>query len=66
MAAAGTTAAFALDNGIVPYQLVDNLPSPEPELERLQSLLIQHQNPIYFPNTSVLNNDWEEWKEEEK
>ncbi|HIK51474.1 MAG TPA: FAD-dependent oxidoreductase, partial [Oscillatoriales cyanobacterium M59_W2019_021] len=65
-AAAGTTAAFALDNGIVPYQLVDNLPSPEPELERLQSLLIQHQNPIDFPNTSVLNNDWEEWKEEEK
>ncbi|MGB3559355.1 MAG: FAD-dependent oxidoreductase [Geitlerinemataceae cyanobacterium] len=62
-AAAGTTAAFALDNNIIPYQLVDNLPSPEPELERLQRLLIQHQNPIYFPNTSVFNNDWGDWKE---
>jgi hypothetical protein len=62
-AAAGTTAAFALDNGITPYQLVDQLPAPEPELERLQSLLIQHQNPIYFPDTSVLNNSWGNWKE---
>ena len=62
-AAAGTTAAFALDNNIIPYQLVDNLPSPEPELERLQRLLIQHQNPTYFPNTSVFNNDWGDWKE---
>ncbi|MFB2835833.1 FAD-dependent oxidoreductase [Floridanema evergladense] len=61
-AAAGTTANFALKNGILPYQLVDRLPSPEPQLEALQRLLEQNKNPVAFPNTSILNQSWEEWK----
>uniref|UniRef100_UPI0036F29C04 FAD-dependent oxidoreductase n=1 Tax=Trichocoleus desertorum TaxID=1481672 RepID=UPI0036F29C04 len=61
-AAAGTTAAFALEQGIAPYQLVDQLPSPEPQLERLQQRLIQNNNPIAFPDTSIFNEKWEEWK----
>ncbi|HEY9861763.1 MAG TPA: FAD-dependent oxidoreductase [Candidatus Obscuribacterales bacterium] len=61
-AAAGTTAAFALEQGIAPYQLVDQLPSPEPQLERLQQRLVQNNNPIAFPDTSIFNEKWEEWK----
>lgn len=54
-AAAGTTVAFALENGILPYQLVDNLPQPEPQLEALQRRLDREGNPTAFPNTSILN-----------
>ncbi|MDY6940742.1 MAG: FAD-dependent oxidoreductase [Cyanobacteriota bacterium] len=61
--AAGTTAVFALEQGIPPYQLVDDLPSREPKLEKLQARLQRNQNPIAFPNTSIFNNSWEDWKE---
>lgn len=61
-AAAGTTAAFALAEGVFPYQLVDNLPSPEPLLEKLQAQLVAHNNPIEFPDTSIFNLDWEDWR----
>lgn len=54
-AAAGTTVAFALENGILPFQLVDNLPQPEPQLEALQRRLDREGNPTAFPNTSILN-----------
>jgi len=60
-AAAGTTAAFSLDAGIFPYQLVDDLPRPEPQLAELQRLLRQNGNPTEFPNTSIFNEDWEDW-----
>ncbi|MCS6813022.1 MAG: FAD-dependent oxidoreductase [Cyanobacteria bacterium] len=61
-AAAGVTADFALTEGIPPYQLVDDLPRPEPKLEELQKRLVQQGNPIAFPNTSIFNNDWSEWQ----
>ncbi|RAM49419.1 MAG: FAD-dependent oxidoreductase [Hapalosiphonaceae cyanobacterium JJU2] len=54
-AAAGTLADFALEKGILPYQLVDQLPQSEPELEALQQRLRQNQNPITFPGVSILN-----------
>ena len=61
-AAAGVTAAFSLENGIVPYELVDELPSREPNLEVLQLRLQQAQNPIAFPGTSIFNSSWQNWK----
>ena len=61
-AAAGTTAAFSLETGIAPFQLVDNLPNPNPNLEKLQQRLNANNNPIAFPNTSILNTNWQNWK----
>jgi len=61
-AAAGTTAAFALENQILPYQLVDELPKPEPMLQKLRDRLEQNNNPTAFPDTSIFNLDWEDWK----
>ena len=61
-AAAGTTAAFSLKTEIFPYQLVDNLPYREPILEELQRLLESNNNPILFPETSIFNQSWEDWK----
>lgn len=60
-AAAGTTASFALSEGLFPYTLVDDLPRPEPELLALQQLLQANGNPTAFPNTSIFNLDWEDW-----
>ncbi len=60
-AAAGTTASFALAAGVLPYQLVDDLPRPEPQLAKLQQLLVKNGNPIDFPNTSIFNLDWADW-----
>jgi hypothetical protein len=61
-AAAGTTASFALAEGVLPYELVDDLPRPEPLLLRLQQQLEANGNPIAFPDTSIFNLDWEEWR----
>ena len=61
-AAAGTTIDFALDNGVLPYELVDELPYPEPLLEQLQRRLNENGNPTAFPNTSIFNSDWEDWR----
>ena len=61
-AAAGTTIDFALSNGILPYELVDDLPSREPQLEALQQRLNANGNPTAFPDTSIFNLDWEEWR----
>lgn len=61
-AAAGTTATFALEKGILPYQLVDNLPYPEPQLQQLRDRLEKNGNPVEFPNTSIFNLDWEAWR----
>ncbi|MGB8686594.1 MAG: FAD-dependent oxidoreductase [Microcoleus sp.] len=60
--AAGVTAAFSLENGIIPYELVDELPSREPNLEVLQLRLQQNANPIAFPGTSIFNSSWQNWK----
>ncbi|MBE9180475.1 FAD-dependent oxidoreductase [Oculatella sp. LEGE 06141] len=61
-AAAGTTVDFALDQNVLPYQLVDQLPQREPQLEALQRRLEQNNNPIAFPNTSIFNEDWQGWQ----
>lgn len=61
-AAAGTTSAFALEKAIAPYQLVDQLPQPEPQLEALKRRLEQNSNPTAFPDTSIFNENWDEWK----
>lgn len=60
-AAAGTTAAFALEKAIAPYQLVDQLPQQEPQLEALKRRLDENGNPTAFPNTSIFNESWEDW-----
>ncbi len=61
-AAAGTVASFALKNAIAPYQLVDDLPKQEPQLEALKRLLQQNGNPTAFPDTSIFNENWDNWK----
>lgn len=61
-AAAGTTASFALEQDIFPYELVDELPQQEPLLQTLRDRLQENGNPIKFPNTSIFNQDWEEWR----
>lgn len=61
-AAAGTTAAFSLETGILPFQLVENLPRANPNLEKLQQRLNANGNPTAFPKTSILNTNWQNWK----
>ena len=61
-AAAGTVASFALKQGIAPYQLVDDLPQQEPQLQILRKLLEQNGNPTAFPNTSIFNESWDDWR----
>jgi hypothetical protein len=61
-AAAGATADFALREHVLPYQLVDQLPRQEPQLEKLQKHLVRNGNPIRFPNASIFNESWEDWR----
>ncbi len=61
-AAAGTTAVFALEKGIMPYELVQDLPKPASQLQELRKRLEFQNNPTMFPGTSILNNNWKEWK----
>ncbi len=60
--AAGITADFALETGIQPYELIENLPLHEPQLEVLQRRIKDSDNPIYFPETSIFNRSWENWR----
>lgn len=61
-AAIGTTAAYALKTGVMPAQMVDNLPSVNLYLEDLQRHLTANGNPIAFPDMSILNQDWSNWE----
>lgn len=61
-AAAGTTAAFALEKAIAPLDLVDQLPRAEPQLEDLKRRLEKNGNPTAFPNTSIFNESWSDWR----
>jgi hypothetical protein len=61
-AAAGTIATFALKMHIPPYKLVDKLPHAAPKLAKLQKLLEQNGNPTAFPDTSIFNENWDNWK----
>ncbi|MFM7450108.1 MAG: FAD-dependent oxidoreductase [Leptolyngbyaceae cyanobacterium] len=60
-AAAGTTADFVLQKGILPYQLTQNLPSSNPLLDQLRARLEQNGNPTQFPGTSIFNENWQDW-----
>ncbi|MEO1519182.1 MAG: FAD-dependent oxidoreductase [Cyanobacteria bacterium J06633_2] len=61
-AAAGTTVDFALETGVMPHELVDDLPLPEPELDALRQRLLDNGNPVAFPDTSIFNLDWDDWR----
>ncbi len=61
-AAAATTAVFALEKGVTPAQIVEPLPNPAPLMLELRRRLEDQNNPTSFPNTSILNNNWGEWK----
>jgi FAD dependent oxidoreductase len=61
-AAAGSTAAFALDKDITPAQMVEVLPDRSPSILELRKRLEANNNPTSFPNTSIFNNNWQEWK----
>lgn len=61
-AAAGITAAFALDKGIAPYELVDQLPRQEPQLQELRQRIEKTGNPTAFPDTSIFNETWDKWQ----
>jgi hypothetical protein len=43
-------------------ELVDDLPQREPMLEVLQQRLQERGNPIAFPDTSIFNQDWQDWR----
>jgi FAD dependent oxidoreductase len=60
-AAAGTTAAFALEQNLLPYQLVENIPRTNLQLEALQRRLNANQNPTAFPGMSIFNENWKDW-----
>jgi hypothetical protein len=60
-AAAGITASLALDEGFLPYQLVDNPSWGDLRLRSLQNRLNATGNPTAFPNTSIFNESWESW-----
>jgi hypothetical protein len=60
--AAGTTAAFALDKGILPYQLVDEPFFKEKEFQILKRKLDESVNPTAFPDTSIFNQSWDDWQ----
>ncbi len=61
-AAAGITAAFALEKGLAPYQLVDELPRSEPQLDVLRQRIENSGNPTAFPDTSIFNESWDKWR----
>ncbi|WP_049858552.1 FAD-dependent oxidoreductase [Gloeothece citriformis] len=61
-AAAGITAAFALNEQILPYQLVEEPIFRRNKLQVLRQQLDKSGNPTAFPDTSIFNNDWDNWK----
>jgi hypothetical protein len=61
-AAAGHTADFALRHGVLPSELVDDLPRQEPLFKALKREIEDRGNPVQFPDTSIFNEDWEDWQ----
>ncbi|XLQ11561.1 MAG: FAD-dependent oxidoreductase [cyanobacterium endosymbiont of Epithemia adnata isolate EadnSB Bon19] len=61
-AAAGTVAAFALNQQILPYQMVKEPIFRSEKLKKLQQKLDKNGNFTSFPDTSIFNNDWDHWK----
>jgi len=46
---------------IAPLALVDQLPRAEPQLEA-STPPGENGNPTAFPNTSIFNESWEDWR----
>ena len=61
-AAAAHAIDFSLRNAVLPYELVDNIPSYEPLLDHHRMEIYTSGNPVQFPNTSIFNEDWTQWK----
>ncbi|TVQ58792.1 MAG: FAD-dependent oxidoreductase [Spirulina sp. DLM2.Bin59] len=61
-AAAGTVADFTLRQGILPPVLIEGLPRPQPLLRQLQGELDRAGNHTTFPDTSIFNEDWQQWR----
>ena len=61
-AAAGIAAIFGLEKGIMPYELVDESFIKEEQLQVLKQKLDSSGNPTAFPETSIFNQDWEDWQ----
>ncbi len=61
-AAAGTTIVLALERGITPAKMVEPLPNAAPLVMEIRYRLENNNNPTSFPNTSILNSNWQEWK----
>ncbi len=61
-AAAAHTIDFSLRNGVLPSELVENPASQSPMLEALRAELEASGNPVMFPNTSIFNEDWGNWR----
>ncbi|MDJ0600499.1 MAG: FAD-dependent oxidoreductase [Crocosphaera sp.] len=54
-AAAGTLGSFAMEQKILPYQLVDNLPQQEAKLQQLRRRLESNGNPTTFPRDMMFS-----------
>ncbi|WOD38978.1 FAD-dependent oxidoreductase [Nodosilinea sp. E11] len=61
-AAAAHTIDFSLRNGVLPYEMVVNPLAESPYLEALRAELEASGNPTKFPNTSIFNEDWGNWR----
>ncbi|NEO72236.1 FAD-dependent oxidoreductase [Moorena sp. SIO3H5] len=61
-AAAGTTAAFSLETGIAPYQLIQEPLLQQTQLQALRQQLKKNGNPTAFPDTSIFNQNWDDWR----
>ncbi|ERN41753.1 FAD dependent oxidoreductase [Rubidibacter lacunae KORDI 51-2] len=62
-AAVGTTAAFALETGILPYEIMDSDGfGRDAPVQQLRYRLQSNGNPIAFPDTSIFNEDWDDWR----
>nr|WP_246141655.1 FAD-dependent oxidoreductase [Hyella patelloides] len=61
-AAAGIITSYALENDIMIYELIDETYIREKELQSLQKMLNESGNPTAFPDTSIFNQDWEDWQ----
>ncbi len=60
--AAGMTAVFALEKGIFPYQLVEDVSPKNRQLQLLRRQIDKSRNPTAFPGTSIFNEDWKGWR----
>lgn len=61
-AAAGTTAALALKNDVLPYQFIEGFAFKNKYLQELKRVLEANGNPTAFPDTSIFNENWDNWK----